>query len=687
MAAERNRLAGETSPYLKQHETNPVDWHPWGEEALQLARAENKPILLSVGYSACHWCHVMAHESFEDEDTAALMNRLFVNIKVDREERPDLDKIYQTAHQIITQRAGGWPLTMFLSPEDQTPFFGGTYFPPEPRYGMPGFKDILNRVHQYYTEQGEEISRQTESLRDVFTRLNPEKPDQVELTDEPLDMARTVLEQQFDSEHGGFGDAPKFPHSPGIERLLRHWRESAHGEEPDVQALYMAAMTLQRMIQGGVFDQVGGGFYRYSVDDLWMIPHFEKMLYDNGPLLALCAQLWLATGDEVFHRAANSTADWVLAEMQSPEGAYYATLDADSEGEEGKFYVWTPEQVKELLDEEQYPLFSAVYGLDREANFEGAWHLHTFRDPEEVAKELGATEPHAQHLLAQARKRLLEHREQRIRPGRDEKILTAWNGMMIRGMAIASRSLGRPELAESARSAADFIHEHMWQDGRLLASYKDGKARFSAYLDDYVFLAEGLLELLQCEWRSDYLAWITELADCLLAHFEDPEAGGFFFTADDQEQLIHRPKSLSDDSTPSGNGVAASVLRRLGLLLGEPRYLEAANRALEAAWPAIQRYPYAHCSLLQALEDTVLPVETLIIRGEGETLEDWRETTQSIFAPRRMVFAIPSDAKELPEGIKGKAAKKQTVAYQCVGMQCSAPLESIQALLGAIAGR
>jgi uncharacterized protein YyaL (SSP411 family) len=679
-----NRLAGESSPYLKQHGSNPVDWHPWGEEALALARRENRPILLSVGYSACHWCHVMAHESFEDEQTAQLMNRLFVNIKVDREERPDLDKIYQTAHQIITQRAGGWPLTMFLSPHDQTPFFGGTYFPPEPRYGMPGFKDILQRVSDYYLEQGEAISEQTASLRDAFKRLTPEPDLGAELGEEPLMLARQSLEQQFDKQYGGFGDAPKFPHATGIERLLRHWRDSAQGENPDLQALYMAAMSMQRMIQGGLFDQVGGGFCRYSVDDYWMIPHFEKMLYDNGPLLALCAQLWQATGDELYRRAANQTADWVLREMQSPQGGFYSTLDADSEGEEGRFYTWSPELVQTLLNEEQYPLFAAVYGLDREPNFERKWHLHTFRDPAEVASELGITEPHAQHLLEQARASLLAQRGRRARPARDEKILASWNGMMIRGLAIASRSLDRPELAQAAAAAADFIHAHMWKEGRLQASYKDGAARFSGYLDDYVFVAEGLLELLQCQWRSDYMEWITALADCLLTHFLDHQDGGFFFTADDQEQLIDRPKSLSDDATPSGNAVAASVLRRLGLLLGEQRYLDASERALRAAWPALQRYPYAHCSHLQALEEWVHPVESLIIRGRQDLLQPWQHAAQSLLAPRRMVFAIPADATALPSGLQDKKPGTGVIAYHCIGMQCSAPLQSLKELLSTI---
>jgi len=682
----QNRLAGETSPYLQQHARNPVEWFPWGEEALQLARSEDKPILLSIGYSACHWCHVMAHESFEDATTAALMNRLFVNVKVDREERPDLDKIYQTAHQIITQRAGGWPLTMFLSPKDQTPFFGGTYFPPEPRYGMPGFRDILQRVADYYASQGEEISSQTESLRQVFSRLSPTAGDNIVLQTEPLESVRKALEEQFDRRYGGFGDAPKFPHVTGIERMLRHWRETAQGEQPDVQALYMAAMSTRSMIRGGLFDQLGGGFCRYSVDEYWMIPHFEKMLYDNGPLLTLCAQLWLATGDEDYRGAAMLTADWVRREMQAPAGAYYATLDADSEGEEGKFYVWDRDQVRQLLGEARYQVFAPVYGLDRDANFEGRWHMHTFRSVEEVAEQSRQSPSQVESLLQQSRQILMRERDQRVRPGRDEKILTGWNGMMIRGMAVAARSLGRPELYESACSAADFIREHLWHEGRLLASYKDGKARFKGYLDDYVFLAEGLLELLQCQWNSARMQWLIELADCILEHFQDHADGGFFFTADDHETLIHRPKSLSDDATPSGNGVAASLLRRLGLLLGDTRYLEAAERTLRSAWPAMQRYPYAHCSLLQALEDHLYPIESVIIRGEEQAVQDWQAAAQSLYAPRRMVFGIGTGEQNLPTALADKRASGQVVAYLCRGMQCSAPIRTREQLAEALSG-
>ena len=384
-----NRLATETSPYLLQHADNPVDWYPWGDEAFELARQQDKPVLLSVGYSACHWCHVMAHESFEDEATGALMNELFVNIKVDREERPDVDKIYQTAQQLLTQRTGGWPLTMFINPEDRRPFFGGTYFPNEARYGMPAFSELLKSVAAYFREQRDEVRSQGEKLTDVLGRLEPPgASDGLELTGTPLGKFRETLARTFDQEFGGFGSAPKFPHPTTIDRLLRHWRDTANGPEPDIDALYMATLTLTRMADGGLYDHVGGGFCRYSVDRYWQIPHFEKMLYDNGPLLALYAQAFLATGDGDFGRTATATAEWMLADMRSDDGSFFATRDADSEGEEGRYYVWTPDQVRDLLDDTDYPAFAARFGLEDAANFEGRWHLTVRESIADIASDL-----------------------------------------------------------------------------------------------------------------------------------------------------------------------------------------------------------------------------------------------------------------------------------------------------------
>ena len=543
-----NRLSGESSPYLAQHADNPVDWYPWGDEAFTEARKTGKPILLSIGYSACHWCHVMAHESFEDEAIAAVMNRLFINIKVDREERPDVDKIYQTAHQLLTQRGGGWPLTMFLDGENQRPFFGGTYFPNDARHGMPAFPDLLEKVSAYFDAERDEIRAQSDQLLGVFKKLEPTGGDPgMALDAAPLQKARDTFAQSFDHEYGGFGSAPKFPHATTIDRMLRHWRATANDVEPDLDALLMATLTLTRMADGGLFDHVGGGFCRYSVDRYWQIPHFEKMLYDNGPLLAMYSEAALATGDSAFSDTAHETATWMLADMQAENGGFFSSRDADSEGEEGLYYLWTPAQAEKLLGDD-YAVFATRFGLDQAANFEGQWHL-TVREP--------IADDDARAAIERSKKILLEERKTRIAPGRDDKQLTSWNALAIRGLAIAGRSLERPELTDAATKAVDFIRNNLVSDGRLLASYKDGKARFPAYLDDHAFLLDALLELLQSDWNTEHLDFAVELADLMIEHFEDTEGGAFFFTANDHETLMHRPKTLADEAVPSGNGVAA----------------------------------------------------------------------------------------------------------------------------------
>jgi uncharacterized protein YyaL (SSP411 family) len=675
---QRNRLAAETSPYLLQHADNPVDWYPWGDEALLAAKREDKPILLSIGYSACHWCHVMAHESFEHPGTAALMNQLFVNIKVDREERPDLDKIYQVAQQLITQGNGGWPLTMFLTPGEQTPFFGGTYFPKEPRHGMPAFGDLLRRVAEYYHSHGAEIAAQNEQLKFAFTRLTPEPAaGGATLDQSPLREARAALERSFDAEFGGFSRAPKFPHPGSIERCLRHWYGTSAETSPDLKALYMASLTLTRMAEGGLYDQLGGGFSRYSVDGRWMIPHFEKMLYDNGQLLGEYSRAALATGEALFARIAGETADWVLRDMRSPRGGFYSSLDADSEGHEGKFYVWTASEVQARLTAPEFAAFSRRFGLDRGANFEGEWHLHIYETADTIAAALGESVQSVTALIESARAKLLHVRSSRVWPARDEKILTAWNALMIKGLAIASRVLRRPDLADAATAAVDFIRHTLWRDGRLLATTKDGRAHLPAYLDDYAFLADALLELLQTRWRSSDLEFARQLTEVMLSQFQDTAAGGFFFTAADHEQLIHRSKTFSDESLPSGNGIAASVLCRLGYLLGELPYLDAAERTVRAGWPMLQQYPQAHMSLLNALEDFLGSTQILIIRGDAAPAQRWSAELGALYAPTRMIFAIPSDAAELPPALAAKSATAGTVAYVCTGMTCSAPLADL----------
>ena len=675
-----NRLANETSPYLRQHAHNPVDWYPWGEEALAKARAEQKPIHLSVGYLACHWCHVLEKESFEDEATARALNELFVNIKVDREERPDIDRIYQVAQQMITQRGGGWPLTMFLAHDDQRPFFGGTYFPREARYGLPAFKDLLVRVAQFYRERPAEMRTQNEALMAAFAQLNPPPAaDDVQLDDTPLRANRAQLARVFDGKHGGFGGAPKFPQPQMLTRLLRDWRATTNAAEPDLQALYMATLTLRRMADGGVNDQLTGGFYRYAVDEFWLIPHFEKMLYDNGALLGVYAPAALATGDPNYAHVAAETAAWSLQALLSPEGGFYSSFDADSEGHEGKFYVWSREEVRAALSEREFAAFAARFGLDKPANFEGQWHLYVATPLEAIAASLDASAGEVTALLAAARAKLQLIRARRVPPARDDKILTSWNALMIRGMAVAARTLARADLADAASRALDFIRRVLWREGRLLATYMDGRAHLNAYLDDYVYLVDAILELQQVRVRADELRFAQELVEVVLQRFGDA-GGGFFFTSDDHEKLIHRSKTFSDDATPSGNGVAAYVLQRLGHLLGEPRYLAAAEGTLRAAWPDLARYPQSHATLLCALEELLHPPQIVIIRGAAGPISEWQAALAQLYAPRRLVLAIPAGAADLPAALSDKAAGTSTSAYLCRGSVCSAPLTSLDAL-------
>jgi hypothetical protein len=671
-----NHLRGETSPYLLQHAANPVDWYPWGPEALEKAAREDKPILLSIGYSACHWCHVMAHESFEDPETAALMNRLYVNIKVDREERPDLDRIYQTAHSLLAQRHGGWPLTVFLTPQDHVPFFAGTYFPDTPRHGMPAFRDILQRISDYLPAHAEAIHDQNSALlRALQETLHTNTADT--LTALPLDSARQQLQRNFDDRDGGFGAAPKFPHPTNIERLLRHWSGSRMaGNDPDRRALHMAVFTLERMARGGIYDQLGGGFCRYSVDDRWEIPHFEKMLYDNGALLALYAEAWAATGNPLFARITRETAAWVMREMQAPAGGYYSSLDADSEGEEGRYYVWDRNAVRAQLGAADYPLFARRYGLDGVPNFEGRWHLNACRTTAQLATEFSLPEEEIRQRLASATTTLLAQREQRVHPGRDDKILTAWNGLMIRGMAIAGRHLGEPAWLESAERALDFIHDRLWSNGRLMATCKDDRAHLNAYLDDYVYLIDAILELLQARWRDGDLDFAVELAEVVLTHFAT-EDGGFYFTSDDHETLIQRPLPLHDDATPSGNGIAAKVFGRLGHLLGEPRYLQAAEGTLKRLWDGLVQMPHGHASLLVALEESLFPLQVVVIRGTPGNLQTWQDEAARAYAPRRLTLAIPNDANRLPAQLQQRQPAGDAVAYICSGSSCSAPLQEL----------
>ena len=680
----KNHLADQTSPYLLQHVNNPVEWYPWCDAALARAKRENKPILLSIGYSACHWCHVMAHESFEDEATAQIMNELFINIKIDREERPDIDKIYQTAQLLLTQRTGGWPLTMFLTPKDQIPFFGGTYFPNVPRHGLPAFKDLLQNVSRFYHHKYEKIVTQNQSMRAALQQIYTPEREKTELSSDILDICNQHLEQSFDAHHGGFGSIPKFPHPGNIERLLRYYAQSKLLNNERPRPLHVATFTLEKMAAGGIYDHLGGGFSRYSIDARWVIPHFEKMLYDNGPLLALYAQSFALTGSKQFREVCEGTANWVMREMQSPEGGYYSTLDADSENEEGKFYTWEKKQIEQALNKQEYTVFESYFGIDQSPNFEGKYHLHACKKKEELREQLGKSEDELNTLLNRARQKLFTRREQRIRPHRDEKILVSWNALMIRGMVVAGRILDTDEYIHSARRSLDFIHQTMWKNQRLFAIFKDGKAHLNAYLDDYAFLLDAILETLQAHWHTQYLNWAIELAEALLSNFEDPASGGFYFTANDHERLIQRPKTTSDDATPSGNGIAAFALARLGYLLGETRYLDATERVLQFATSAIRQSPIGHTSLLHAYEEQLQPPQTIILRGRGSQLTHWQKTCVAGYAPRRLVFTIDGEEKNLPKTLAEKKFRAsrhdEVVAYVCRGMQCEAPIKRLEKL-------
>jgi uncharacterized protein YyaL (SSP411 family) len=571
---------------------------------------------------------------------------------------------------------------MFLTHDDQKPFFGGTYFPDKARYGMPAFSTILQRVAEYHRDQLPELRAQNDTLMDVFGDLTPAPADAATaLTAAPLEGARAQLNETFDKRYGGFGEAPKFPHPASIDRLMRHWHSTAVTQAPDLHALFMATLTLTRMGEGGIYDQLGGGFSRYSVDQFWMIPHFEKMLYDNGALLASYAEAALATGDGLFRRIAIETGEWLLREMQDKNGGFYSAYDADSEGHEGKFYVWSQEQARAALTPLEWSVFSRRFGFDEAANFEGLYHPHVFTSHQQIAKEL-QLEPAAIELhVNSARAKLLAIRNKRVWPGLDDKILGSWNALAIRGLAIAARALDKPEFGAAAGRALAFVRANLWRDGRLLATSKDGVSHLNAYLDDYAYLANALLEMLQLRWSNEDAAWLREILDAMLAHFEDPQLGGFFFTSDDHETLIHRNKSFSDDAIPAGNGIAARALLRAGYLLGETRWLEAAERCLRAAWLALNRFPHGHMSLLEALAEYLEAPEIVIIREAAADAGAWQRELGKLYAPHRLVFSIPAGLDGLDAALADKKAGGASRAYLCRGSTCSPAVESLADLV------
>jgi uncharacterized protein len=675
-----NRLAAESSPYLRQHAHNPVDWWPWSAQALAQARAQDKPILLSIGYSACHWCHVMAHESFEDPATAAVMNQLYINIKVDREERPDLDKIYQLAHQALTRRGGGWPLTVFLAPDDHVPFYAGTYFPKEQRYGMPPFVHILQQVSGFWQERRSEVRAQNTMLAQFLADYGGTHTTGTAMSDAPMVTALAQIEHSFDPVNGGRAGAPKFPHCSEMELLLDL------GDAPDSTGTtsrrgknrQMVQLTLTRMAQGGIHDQLGGGFCRYSVDERWEIPHFEKMLYDNAQLLPLYVRMAQHPGGGEHALSARHIVDWLQREMTAPGGAFYSALDADSEGEEGKFYVWQRDEVRALLTDGEFAVAERSYGFDRPPNFEHtAWNPVVAQSRGTVAKALGVSEDEAMATLSRARAKLFAARAKRVRPGLDDNILTSWNALMIAGLARSARTLDIPAWAGLSAAALDFLYERAWVQGRLLAS---AGSQLPAYLDDYAFLLDALVESLQRRWNDRDLAWAIALGDALLEHFEDRTNGGFWFTANDHEVLIQRPKTWTDEATPCGNGIAARALLRLGHLLGASRYLDAAERTLRAAYSTMEQMPQACASLLRALQDFLHPRTHVVIRTGGQTeAQAWRVAIGHA-ARTADVYMIPADASGLTGVLAAQAYRTGGIAYVCRGTSCLPPVTDLSAL-------
>jgi uncharacterized protein YyaL (SSP411 family) len=681
-----NRLQYETSPYLLQHKDNPVDWYAWGDEAFAKAKAEDKPILLSVGYSACHWCHVMAHESFEHEPTAEMMNNLFVNIKVDREERPDVDDIYMQAVQAMNNGQGGWPMTVFMM-SDGRPFYGGTYYPVEDRYGMPSFRKVLQAVHNAYLTRRNELEEQATGLKNALDRsaLNIDV-DESGLNAGLLDAGRKGMLQSFDNINGGFGRAPKFPNPMNLEYLLRDYLRTG-----DKEALHSVTFSLKQMARGGIYDQIGGGFHRYSVDAIWLVPHFEKMLYDNAQLSRLYLHAFQVTGDSFFKRIAEDIYDYVLREMTAPEGGFYSTTDADSEGEEGKFFVWTLDQLKEALEAisetvpDAYDVAVEYFGVSKGGNFEGTNILNVPNEEEVVAERLNLSVEALREKLLAIRDRLYAVRTSRVYPGLDDKILTAWNGMMLASLAEAARALGREDYLSAAERAGDFLLENlMTAEHRLYRTYKNGKVKINAYLEDYANMIDAFLELYQSTFIEKWFDAARHLGNAVLEHFR-AEDGGFFDTSDDHEHLIVRPRSLQDNATPSGNNMMAKQFIRLSAYTGDTRYDEAARAILKPLLPAMQQYPQAFGEALNAADMLISGVQELAIVGNPTKAE-----TKSLLAQVREIYrpnVITALAREDVAGETNipllnyrKMRGGAPTAYVCRNFSCKMPVTDAQAM-------
>ncbi len=674
-----NRLISETSPYLLQHAHNPVEWYPWGEDAFARAKAEDKPILLSIGYSACHWCHVMERESFENEEIAALMNDLFINIKVDREERPDVDTVYMNAVQLMTGR-GGWPLTMFMTPAGE-PFFGGTYFPPADRpteRGVtPGFPRILRSVAEAYRDRRSDISHTASEILDELNRMQSPPASTGGLDSEIFKTAYRKLGLRFDHIHGGFGQAPKFPNSMSLAFLLRHWRATG-----DAHARHMVELSLRKMALGGMYDHLGGGFHRYSTDEQWLVPHFEKMLYDNAMLSRLYLEVHQATGKPFFRRIVEETLDYVVREMTDAGGGFYSTQDADSEGEEGKFFVWTPSQIEEALGERAGALFGRFYDVTEQGNFEhtGTSILNITDPLDVVALKQGISLYDAERIISDARRRLFELRESRVKPARDDKQVAAWNGMMLVSFARAAVVLGREDYLKVAVACGEFIARDLVHDGRLCRTFKNGRRKHDGYQEDYACVAEGLLALYEATFDIRWLTLAKQLTDTMLDLFADPDGGPFFFTGTNHESLITRVKDYYDNATPSGNSVAVEVLLRLAVLTGEDRYRKIAGEVLTSLADAMSKVPSGFGQLLCALDFYLATPREVAIVGDFAAADtrDLLAVVHHAFLPNRVLVAKTADdtqSEKLIPLLEGRTAiDGKATAYVCENFTCQTPV-------------
>jgi hypothetical protein len=681
-SAPSHRLAQATSLHLREHASQPVDWYPWGADALAAASTQGKPIFLSIGYSACHWCHLMAQESFSNTAIAAVLNDRFICIKVDRDERPDLDRVYQMALQALTQEPGGWPLNVFLTPDDQMPFFGGTYFPASAAAEMPGLAELLTRIADYYASSTDTIHEQHQQLKGLLAQLTQSTANGASPSADTVHRARQQMDLEFDTQYGGFGSGQKLLLPGFINRLLRYWSASQLDTAPDLQALYIASLTLTRMAESGTHDLVEGGFFRQSTDRAWMIPRFEKRLVENAWLLGTYSQAAIATGEPLFATTATRTADWILRALQLPDGAFASSLNAAFTAMEGQPFLWSRREIEQVVAPDARDAFVHRFGLHGAPNAPlGQWHLHAHASWDEVADRTGLGRADCEARVERALEALRMHRQQRTPAQRDPKVVVAWNALAISHLAMASRQLGRSDYLSAAQAALAFLRANVVVNDRLKSTFAEGVAGADAFADDYALLLDATLALLEAHWDADILHFARWLADALLTRFYDPQGGGLWLTAHDAEDLIFRPKWFADDAAPSGNGVAAQALAKLSSITGDRHYAAASQHILRAAIDQMDSHLPSHAALLDALEDSLSGIECIVLRGPMAIIARWHRELARLYAPRRMVIAIPDSAKALPTWLHEMPATISGMIYVCRDSRCEAVFENFPDLV------